>query len=957
MCLIFGNNELFRSNRSFAFFGAQLRLRTFILRDISPTHERQRKAMKFKRMTAALTLLCAASILSLTACSKAKTESGSINGNSNSSSFTASGSGESGGSAAEFAERTSMFEFLPPILKPNSEDEFICEEDGVGVKITGTTAQGKALWIPDKLYGKPVLGVNLPKAEFEEVIMPDTVQIFSLNFAKLKYMNIPRNIQYDRSTDGYDMPAMTEIVLEAVYFDDGISEIKAMTVGESLKRVSLPDSLTTLGAGAFATCSGLTGLVIPDGVKKIDPTAFEDCKNIRIKYRDDIYTYDDRLNLSLECTCDENGISHTVFSQDSRFGTYEEKTYNDSITYCSRKAEKITIPANISEIGHTVSSPENVFYYCDKLQSIEVDPANKNFYAKDGVLFQKGDKYDTLLAYPNAKPDKSYTVPDNVGISHSIGGITPFSNCLYLQNLEVSSGNERYRSKDGVLYGKDETSDGKKYLQAFPGGRTEYELPDSVLGSDILAGARSLKNITVSETNELFSSKGGVLYMKTSGAIIVYPRGKTDAEFTLPDDSNYENLSESRIFVNPYLKAIIYKGKSYAPGESGKLIDDIKYGESGVQINSDGTVTGISDYAEEIVIPDNVTGIDDDVFSNREKLKSIKYKNKTYTRDNLNDLYAAVRGEEGLTITSDGKLTKVSPDLTEVKIPDRVTEIARDKYNAPIAFKECGKLKKVTFGKGVTCISGDYTISPYIFINIFGGSYNSDCNSVEEMIISEGVTEVGDSAFAELTKLKTVVFPNSLKYIGVGAFLNCTSLKEIAIPDSVTSIAAPTYGRYTFPGAFDSCTNIKATYKGKTYDYAHIDDLYKAINGNENSSAVTGGEGLTIENGVVVDADEGISRAVIPQGVKQIGADAFSDCTQLTEVLIPDTVTFIGAYAFNNCTSLRELTLPDSVTECQIVKGGVREPHPFYNCSDLKITYKGKTYTNTDELYAAVNGS
>lgn len=660
----------------------------------------------------------------------------------------------------------------------------------------------------------------------------------------------------------------------------------------------------------------------------------------------------------MECTCDENGISHTVFfKKDSRFETYEEETYDDRITYCSRNAEKITIPANISEIGHTVSSPENVFYYCDKLQSIEVDPANKNFYAKDGVLFQKGDKYDTLLAYPNAKPDKSYTVPDNVGISHSIGGITPFSNCLYLQNLEVSSGNERYRSKDGVLYGKDETSDGKKYLQAFPGGRTEYELPDSVLGSDILAGARSLKNITVSETNELFSSKGGVLYMKTSGAIIVYPRGKTDAEFTLPDDSNYENLSESRIFVNPYLKAIIYKGKPYAPGESDKLYDVIEYGEDGVRINSDGAVTGVSYYAEEIVIPDNVTGIDDDVFSNREKLKSIKYKNKTYTRDNLKDLYAAVRGEEGLTITSDGKLTKVSPDLTEVKIPDRVTEIARDKYNAPIAFKECGKLKKVTFGKGVTCISGDYTISPYIFINIFGGSYNSDCNSVEEVIISEGVTEVGDSAFAELTKLKTVVFPNSLKYIGVGAFLNCTSLKEIAIPDSVTSIAAPTYGRYTFPGAFDSCTNIKATYKGKTYDYAHIDDLYKAINGNENSSAVTGGEGLTIENGVVVDADEGISRAVIPQGVKQIGANAFSGCTQLTEVLIPDTVTFIGVYAFNNCTSLREIALPDSVTECQIVKGGVREPHPFYNCYDLKITYKGKTYTNTDELYAAVNGN
>lgn len=748
--------------------------------------------MKFKRMTAALTLLCAACILSLTACSKAETESGSTNGNSNSSSLTASGSVESGGSAAEFAERTGIFEFLPPILKPNSEDEFICEEDGVGVKITGTTAGGKALWIPDKLYGKPVLGVNLPNAEFEEVIMPDTVQIFSLNFAKLKYMNVPRNIQYDHSTDGYDMPAMNEIVLEAVYFDDGISEIMAMTVGESLKRVSLPDSLTTLGAGAFATCSGLTELVIPDGVKKIDPTAFEDCKNIRIKYGDDIYKYEDRLCLSLECTCDENGISHTVFfKKDSRFGTYEEKTYNDRITYCSRNAEKITIPANISEIGHTVSSPKNVFYYCDKLQNIEVDPANTKFYAKDGVLFQKGDQYDTLLAYPNAKPDKNYTVPDNVNISYFNGGISPFSNCLYLQNLEVSSGNERYRSEDGVLYDKNETSDGRRYLRAFPGGKTEYELPDSVLGSDILAGARSLGNITVSETNKLFSSKDGVLYTKV-GALIVYPRGKTDAEFTLTDDLNCDvrTLSESGIFVNPYLKAIIYKGKSYAPGERDELFDVMEYGESGVRINSDGAVTGVSYYAEEIVIPDNVTDIADDVFSNRDKLKSIKYKNKTYTRDNLKDLYAAVRGEEGLTITSDGKLTKVSPDLTEVKIPDRVTSIS-PVYENP-AFKDCDNLKKVTFGKGITEIDGDYFARTEL--NVFGNW----CPNIIEIIVPDGVTSIGYGAFRNLKSLKSVILPDSIRFVNNNAFVGSE--------------------------------NVIVTYKGKTYGFNQIDDLCVAAN-------------------------------------------------------------------------------------------------------------------------------
>lgn len=42
------------------------------------------------------------------------------------------------------------------------------------------------------------------------------------------------------------------------------------------------------------------------------------------------------------------------------------------------------------------------------------------------------------------------------------------------------------------------------------------------------------------------------------------------------------------------------------------------------------------------------------------------------------------------------------------------------------------------------------------------------------------------------------------------------------IPNGVTEI-----GDYTFA----SCEFIKATYKGKTYTYENISDLYKAING------------------------------------------------------------------------------------------------------------------------------
>lgn len=53
---------------------------------------------------------------------------------------------------------------------------------------------------------------------------------------------------------------------------------------------------------------------------------------------------------------------------------------------------------------------------------------------------------------------------------------------------------------------------------------------------------------------------------------------------------------------------------------------------------------------------------------------------------------------------------------------------------------------------------------------------------------------------------------------------NCENLTSVFIPDNVTVIDNGT------DGVLYGCENIKVTYKGKTYDYAHIGDLCEAIN-------------------------------------------------------------------------------------------------------------------------------
>ena len=75
------------------------------------------------------------------------------------------------------------------------------------------------------------------------------------------------------------------------------------------------------------------------------------------------------------------------------------------------------------------------------------------------------------------------------------------------------------------------------------------------------------------------------------------------------------------------------------------------------------------------------------------------------------------------------------------------------------------------------------------------------------------------------------------------------------------------------------------------------------------------------------DLRSGIRKVVIKEGVKNIGAQAFYYCSNLTSVTIPNTVTKIGIGAFKGCNALTTIDIPNSVTEI----GG----NAFENCQHL----------------------
>jgi hypothetical protein len=63
-----------------------------------------------------------------------------------------------------------------------------------------------------------------------------------------------------------------------------------------------------------------------------------------------------------------------------------------------------------------------------------------------------------------------------------------------------------------------------------------------------------------------------------------------------------------------------------------------------------------------------------------------------------------------------------------------------------------------------------------------------ECTALSNVVIPEGVTEIGDQAFEECRALTSITLPSTIRRIGGGAFLNCSSLAAITIPEAVRQV-------------------------------------------------------------------------------------------------------------------------------------------------------------------------
>ena len=224
---------------------------------------------------------------------------------------------------------------------------------------------------------------------------------------------------------------------------------------------------------------------------------------------------------------------------------------------------------------------------------------------------------------------------------------------------------------------------------------------------------------------------------------------------------------------------------------------------------------------------------------------------------------------------------------------------------------------------GVLNISGTGEMKDYAYTTAPWHEYR---NAIISVIIGEGVTSIGSEAFSYCSSLSSVTISKSVTKIGSNAFLESKKITFVNISDIATWCAIN----------FERAIN-----QGENTQYAN--PLYHAGNLYLNNTLV---ENLVIPNGVTEIGFQAfayctsITSVTIPEGVESLGKGAFLGCSNLSSIKLPTSLTDLGTYTFYYCTALASIEIPNNVTTIG--------EYTFYNCTGLtsvvipsSVTYIG----------------
>jgi len=696
----------------------------------------------------------------------------------------------------------------------------------------------------------------------------------------------------------------------------------------NLYDIVLPPSLVEIGDRAFNWCESLATMTIPATVESIGEFAFggqnqlsaievED-GNLHFFSLDGVLYQIEEGRRSVEAKADGAIlVRYPPQKQTSEFTVPKGvKALADGAFDACLNLAVINLPASVKDI--TGLDPYGGLNDDGtKFSAVNVAAGSKYFASRDGVLYTAN--MSKLLIYPRAKADTVFTIPAKTSAGHEV-----LRNADLLA-IDVEDGNKAYASRDGVLY----TADLSKLL-LYPNGNysNEFTVPAEMMsGWEILALVKLLKAIYVESGNETFASRDGVLYSADMTELLIYPAGRKDDVFAIPEE-------------------VVYIDYYYA-------FDMAKYKENlkGLVIGNNVSIYRESDYWYFYRI-----------FGDWQSLKYVQTDNQEvadWFAENRPDVLVLSRDAEppvlpyetivnGIKyyVNTFGNEVEVigamDRKITEAVIPEEVdgypvTRIGWKNYyyndseyeGAKHYFEYCFYLERVVLPSSLQ------VIGMYAF---------RCCYSLKEITLPEGLEIISDYAFYGCTGLTSITIPASISSLGYGVFMACSNLRSLTVAEdseSFTSVDGVIYDKdctvlVCCPDGIETLT-LPATVESLSYYYDDYDDYWSLGTSLKSIDVEEGNEVFAAQDGVLYTADmkklvfypyekEG-DTFTLPASVTEINAwglvDGFSgneyrveegntSFTTLDGVLYTADMTSMMAYPWKHPATV--FTVPETVS-------------------------------------------